>query len=141
MKHGLSYLPVLRDRIRPLLLPAALLLAVCAPVLLVVWAVDPERAALFPVCRFHQWTGLLCPGCGGTRAVHHLLHGRLALAYQYNPGVFLAVPILGLLAAASAWRDRTQPGRRGQRWPWMAAGLLFLAYWVARNLPLFPPLP
>lgn len=33
--------------------------------------------AYYPPCAFHMLTGLYCPGCGGTRAVRALMHGRL----------------------------------------------------------------
>ncbi|MDI9511837.1 MAG: DUF2752 domain-containing protein [Bacillota bacterium] len=39
------------------------------------------------VCSFKSITGLLCPGCGGTRAVHFLLKGNIvkSLAHHILP--------------------------------------------------------
>lgn len=52
----------------------------------------------FP-CLFHWLTGLYCPGCGGTRAALHLLHGDIAGSLRYHPLVlYLAVVILVQLA-------------------------------------------
>jgi hypothetical protein len=128
--------------VQPFLLPMALLFAVMTPALLAVWMLDPVAASIFPPCRFHQWTGLLCPGCGGTRAVHHLLHGRLTLAFRYNPGLFLGIPLVGALAALSAWRPRNDGlPLVPSRWLWRGAILLFFVYWVVRNLPFFEALP
>ena len=39
-------------------------------------AVDPARGGAYPACPFRRVTGLWCPGCGMTRAFHHLLSGE-----------------------------------------------------------------
>lgn len=36
------------------------------------------------VCSFKSITGLLCPGCGGTRAVHFLLKGNMAKSLAHH---------------------------------------------------------
>lgn len=36
-------------------------------------------------CTFYQLFRIYCPGCGGTRAVIHLLHGRLLRSFLYHP--------------------------------------------------------
>lgn len=36
-------------------------------------------------CLFSMITGLYCPGCGGTRAVIALIHGRMFQSLLYNP--------------------------------------------------------
>ena len=43
--------------------------------------------AYYPPCAFHMLTGLYCPGCGGTRAVRALMHGRLLLSLRLHPFV------------------------------------------------------
>src|SRR5436190_16352264 len=45
---------------------------------------DPAGHGFYPVCAFHQVTGLLCPGCGATRALHQILHGHLTDALRLN---------------------------------------------------------
>lgn len=35
-------------------------------------------------------TGYYCPGCGGTRAITALLHGRLLSSFLYHPVVLYA---------------------------------------------------
>ena len=58
---------------------ALLLIAIAAAgALLVISRVDPERAAWFPKCLVTQTTGLYCPGCGTSRALHALTEGRVA---------------------------------------------------------------
>ena len=39
---------------------------------------DPTGNAFFPKCMVYSATGLYCPGCGTQRALHHLLHARIA---------------------------------------------------------------
>ncbi len=43
-------------------------------------------------CLFHQITGLQCPGCGGQRALHYLLHGKFLTALRYNVLFVLFMP-------------------------------------------------
>lgn len=57
-----------------------------------------QRLALpVPGCRFREWTGLPCPGCGSTRMIDALLSGDVAAAAGWNPLV------LGALTAVLAW--------------------------------------
>lgn len=44
-------------------------------------------------CIFNRLTGLYCPGCGGTRAVLALLHGRLLQSIAYHPIVAYAAGV------------------------------------------------
>lgn len=46
-------------------------------------------------CVLHQLTGLYCPGCGGTRAVEALLHGRFLHSLWYHPLVLYTIIIFG----------------------------------------------
>lgn len=41
-------------------------------------------AGVFPECPFRWATHLHCPGCGGTRAFHALIHGDWSLALHFN---------------------------------------------------------
>jgi len=45
-------------------------------------------------CLFHVFTGLYCPGCGGTRAVKALLTGHPVISFFYHP----LVPYCALVA-------------------------------------------
>lgn len=99
---------------------------------------DPFRTDV-PLCVVYHLTGLHCPGCGATRAIHALLDGDLMLALRNNAAVVLALPLaaLGLLV----WAVRRVQGR-AIAWrpplPLLVAGLVLLAlYTVARNLPWF----
>ena len=121
-----------------LLLGAAALAA--SPGVYLLWRFDPSAAdSRFPPCIFHALTGLWCPGCGTTRALHALAHGDVGGALAMNPLLLfsmLAVP------AIVAWS-------RGWRPAWLASTmavvgaprfwlLLIPLFTLARNLP-WPP--
>jgi len=55
---------------------------------------EPGKTGLFPPCLFRALTGLTCPGCGSTRAIHQILHGHFATAFMLNPLFLLAIPFL-----------------------------------------------
>ena len=54
--------------------------------------VEPAGQIIFPRCWLHEMTGLRCPGCGGTRAMHALLTCNLSGAWQLNPLVVASLP-------------------------------------------------
>lgn len=100
--------------------------------------VDPHRpGSLFPPCPFKLLTGWECPGCGGLRMTHDVLHGDLAAAVVDNVFFLVGLP---LLAAWALWRR--QRGQRIVTWWLGATVLLTLVGWtVIRNLPGFPLVP
>lgn len=102
------------------------------------YAFPPGQYALYPRCLFFQVTGLQCPGCGGLRAAHHLLHGEWAMAWRLNPLAVLVGPAAVLYGAAEWFRRRT--GRdylracRGRGWIWATVAAL-VVFTIVRNLP------
>ena len=56
--------------------------------LAVIWF---SLALPWPICGFHQITGLPCLTCGATRSTIALLHGNFAAAWLWNPIAFLAL--------------------------------------------------
>jgi hypothetical protein len=44
---------------------------------------------LFPACFFKTITGISCPGCGLTRAICAISHGRIADAWHWHPFSFI----------------------------------------------------
>ncbi|MGH8104829.1 MAG: DUF2752 domain-containing protein [Arenimonas sp.] len=101
---------------------------------------DPNVAGNpFLACMFHKLTGLYCPGCGLTRAMHALVHFDLLRAIRMNAFFMLSSPIIALLI----WRlFRPLPKvleaivkPLANPWPWVVAVPLFA---VLRNLPWYP---
>jgi hypothetical protein len=98
---------------------------------------NPGEHSFFPICFFHQATGLLCPGCGSLRAMHQLLHGHLATAFRFNELLVLALPCLAWFGARWGLNTfRGQPPRVAVsgRWLWTVLALI-VAFSVWRNLP------
>jgi hypothetical protein len=111
-----------------------------AAVGLVLFCFDPRQYHFYPVCLFHQATGLLCPGCGALRATHQLLHGHLEAAFRFNPMLVVSLPLLLWFGAKYALQQaRNQPVTIGVRslWLWLALGAV-LAVSILRNLPGAP---
>ena len=109
---------------------------------LTLFCFDPNRYHFYPVCVFHQTTGLLCPGCGSLRALYHLLHGRIAVAWRFNPLLVLSLPLITPFAAIwllRKFRDPVSPLSPRVVWAFLLALLLVgLAFGVWRNLPGSP---
>lgn len=122
-------------------LPRRVVVAATAPVLAMgVWMLrtfDPRAAdSVFPPCVFHLLTGLHCPGCGLTRALHALVHGDIARAWAMHPLLLVALPLLAAMAGQalsgrtvlpSVLDRRVRDGRT-----WLA---VLLVFGVLRNLP------
>lgn len=125
--------PILTER-RPL--PRALVIALAAAAMLsagLLFRLVDDLGSLWwlPRCVFHELTGLHCPGCGATRAVHALAHGQVLRALSCNAllvGLVLALP--AWLVIGSGISSRTQT-----RLAWLIAGA-FIVFFVIRNLPL-----
>ena len=101
---------------------------------------DPNAVdSPFPPCMFNALTGLYCPGCGTTRALHALAHFDVPGAMAMNPLLVLFLPLIPLLIAWSiGWQPRwLRPMMRVLAEPkfWL---VLLPGYWIARNLPWFP---
>jgi hypothetical protein len=102
---------------------------------------DPADGGLYPPCPFKALTGLDCPGCGTTRAMHALLHGRVGTAFDLNVLAVLFLPVAvysGAVYVARTLFDRTLPTPRIPSWaPWASAAVLGV-WFVVRNLPFGP---
>jgi hypothetical protein len=99
----------------------------------------PARFSFYPQCPIHEYLHLQCPGCGGTRALVALLHGRLAEAFHFNALITMLLPF------AAAWGIlcycrflQRKPLRWAQASPLAmhAALAVTAAFTVVRNLPL-----
>lgn len=100
---------------------------------------DPHVPGSWGSCPLLTYTGLYCPGCGGLRAVHDLVHGHPLAAVQSNAlglalCAFLAVVWLGWFISRVRGRPVTW-----DRWFTPAAAWSLVAVMVAfsvfRNTP------
>ncbi len=107
----------------------------------VLFVFDPARSGFYPPCLFHATTGLYCPGCGGLRGLHALLHGHWLAALRFNFLAYGLGPLLGVLGLW-AWSRHG----RGRPWatcwtkPWIpwALGGLVIGFGILRNVPVAP---
>jgi len=106
--------------------------------------VNPSGGGLYPACPFHRLTGLWCPGCGMTRAVHDLLTGHVDRALSANVCVLPVVALCGYLWLSWFW-----PTVSGRRLPsvsrvpatvWATLVALLVVFGVLRNLSPFTAL-
>ena len=104
----------------------ATLISAAAVGAVILYRFDPATAHFYPPCLFHALTGLQCPGCGTTRALHHLLHGDVAGAFRLNGMLFAVAPFAAL---ATAFRRLATHPITG----WAAVGVT-MVWWVGRNL-------
>src|SRR5471030_1813245 len=84
----------------------------CAGASAFLYAVDPTRHAVYPQCWLYNATGIYCTGCGATRALHALLHGRLLVALHDNALLMAALPLLLFVSGSyllSAWQSHAWP--------------------------------
>jgi hypothetical protein len=110
-------------------------------VLAVLFVLDPAQHAFYPRCLFHATTGLYCPGCGGLRGLHELLHGHWLAALRLNLLAFGLAPLL-ILLGLSEWLRHGKPRGGATIWnqPWFVWLLVggVVAFGVLRNLPVPP---
>lgn len=103
-------------------------------------AFDPFRASAFQ-CPVFAITGMWCPGCGSTRAVHALTEGDVGLSLRSHPLVVPVIALLGFLWWRWSRRDGTAALRLAPAVPLMLTGA-FVVLTIARNTGLLagPPL-
>ena len=108
-----------------------------APWIVVIGAILPLPGAngtlgSFPsLCAFHNLTGRPCPGCGLTRAVVCLCHGRFAESLGYHP---LALIVLAVIAVYPWLKNK--PKMQNAMLVALAASLLL--FWPLRLLGFVP---
>ena len=94
-------------------------------------------------CGVRKFTGLHCPGCGGTRCTYDLLSGNLPDALSHNALLFGGL-VLFLLGSGYLILRITILGKPAPRipdikplWLWAAIGSIVL-FTIFRNIPAWP---
>lgn len=100
---------------------------------------DPHEPGSWGFCPVLALTGFYCPGCGGLRAVHDVLHGDLLAGLRSNLMGLVLCGLLTVLWAAwfvGRWRGRpTAWDRLVPAWAAYAVLALFVVFSVFRNTP------
>ncbi len=128
--HGLlqTFFPPGRRRLR-------VALAICGTaaaivLLLLLRAIPPGEGSPWPGCIFHKLTGLYCPACGNTRALHALLHFDIPACFSRNA---LFLPSLALLAGVLLSNRIRHSAAIGY-----IAATIYVIFTISRNLPWYP---
>lgn len=90
------------------------------------------------LCSARRWLGLECPGCGMTRSLISIMHGRLADAWRFNPAGFLVFGVIAFQIPYRVWQlTRLRHGlpSLNPAWlnlSWAFVGAALVIQWVAR---------
>ena len=122
----------------PLLPPIAALGMMMAFLSIAQWTHKPNTS-----CGVKQFTGLHCPGCGGTRCAQNIVRGDLLAAFSNNAMLMAAASIF-LLASAYLIVRITILGKPAPSipkirpsWLWTILALVAL-FTILRNIPSWP---
>ena len=107
------------------------------------YLVSPElRDQVRPCqCLFNQLTGMLCPVCGGTRAMIHLFNGNIKLALKNNALTVFSLPLVFysvLTVFRLAFDRHFAPAdiRIAPVWIW-SVFFAVIIFWIIRNFSFF----
>ena len=107
-------------------MPALLIAIAGIAGLVFLYLYNPQDIAFFPRCPFYALTGYKCPGCGTLRAIHAVLHFRIADAWRLNPILFAAVPVIIGLLFSRKFATSVVVGR--------IILIVTILYWILRNM-------
>ena len=107
--------------------------AACTPS----WS-TPTTRPRYPQCPLKALTGIDCPGCGGLRATHALLHGDILGAADHNLLALILLPLMAVHARPVGPRSsesRCPPSTWPTPFVWITP-LVLVAFTVVRNIPV-----
>ena len=97
----------------------------------------------YSFCVIYRFTGFVCPGCGGTRALAELLEGHVGRSFLYHPLVSCGLGFYVVFMGSHGWaklRRRFWPeagSKTGMKWKdgyALAAVVLLLGNFIIKNL-------
>lgn len=94
----------------------------------------------FATCILKYTTGYDCPGCGGQRALHHILHGNLVQAFKLNPFIYILFPVISYYLVRNIlipFNVILPPIKLSNRTILLVL-ILLLLFAILRNLPFYP---
>jgi hypothetical protein len=109
--------------------------------LVVLFLFDPARNGFYPRCLLYVSTGIYCPGCGGLRAAHSLVHGHVLAAMHFNALFVLSIPFACVYGARQL--SAMMAGRRPvpiltHSLPIIVLIVVVILFTVLRNIPAAP---
>ena len=107
-------------------------------VLLLYFFVEPKNGNL-PKCFFHELTGFYCPGCGGQRALHAILHGHFLKAMDFNLLFVLLLPFIIYFMFAFISGKKYSTGSFIYKSNFsLTIAIVVVSFWILRNIPVAP---
>ena len=99
---------------------------------------NPSEITSLPLCPFKNLTNFYCPGCGGQRAFHQILHGNFVEAFHSNFLIYLFLPLF-ILKIYDEIFDTTFSKKflLTNKGIWIFLGFLII-FTILRNLPFYP---
>lgn len=94
---------------------------------------------LFLPCGMKVFFHLYCPGCGGTRAVEHLIHFQFVESLQSNPLVLIMAAISVYYWGKALYmliKNKGEAHYRINAGPFLAFLAIMLIFFVVRNILL-----
>jgi len=94
---------------------------------------------LYIPCIFKRLTGFRCPGCGITHMIMAVCRLDFLTAWNENPFLFVALPVMGIVYAVNAvfyiQKGVKKQYGKGMRVLEYTMLLLTVIFWVVRNIP------
>ncbi len=113
-------------------------MAICpaAVAIMLFYGLNDPATTPSPKCLLKTVTGYDCPGCGAQRALHALLHGRIADAWHFNPALFFLVPLAIAYAAHEfcGYRNHRLEAILYHRVTLYTLVAALLLWWFVRNI-------
>jgi hypothetical protein len=132
--------PILQPRRMRLSLPLLGVVAVAAATV-VLFLFDPSRNGFYPRCLLYVSTGIYCPGCGGLRAVHSLVHGDVLAALHFNALFVLSIPfvcVYGVRQFSAMMAGRRPPQLLTNSLAIKILVSVVVLFTILRNIPMAP---
>lgn len=96
-----------------------------------VYISNPREGPIFP-CMFNKITGLYCPGCGMTRAVHSMLKFDFYQSFRYNSLLYLMPPLIAIY-----YYFRHRKKEKMSKLILILMLVIAIGYGILRNIPYF----
>ena len=116
---------------------AAAVLLIAAVSILILYLFNPAVYTYYPTCYLYSLTGKLCPGCGGMRGFHQLVHGNIIEAAKFNLLLFIILPVIFYYLLSQLKFLITKKYLPTIHYPNFLNFLIpviILAYWILRNI-------
>lgn len=105
--------------------------------LLIIYLLVSSHFHFYILCPIKEITNLYCPGCGITRMLLSLLKLDFIKAFNYNPLVFISLPIgLYLYIDYLIKKDKSLYKKIPEK-IWYIVIIIFIVYGILRNIPAF----